>query len=295
MNLNNRIGLGTVQFGLKYGINNTSGQVDEPSAEKIIQTYCDAVSTPVFDTASAYGNSEYVLGKIFRRLGTTRDIRVISKFPPQVHAADELHTSLKKSAELLQVNALYAYMAHDVDTVIRQPGLYEELLKLKEKGLIQKAGFSAYHPGQVQWFLDRHLPVDLIQIPYNIFDRRFESLFDSIRNAGIEIHTRSAFLQGLFYKKVNDLPAYFDSVKDKIAYIQQISMEGGISLNKLLLLFSLQQSAIDRVILGVDSPQHMHLNLLSNEDIHIFNTINSAINHYEIGEDILLPYKWPTI
>lgn len=293
MSLNDRIGLGTVQFGLKYGINNTSGQVDEDTAQKIVQTYCKAVQIPVYDTASAYGNSEMKLGEIFAKNGMKTEDRIISKFPAQVNNAEALHTSFQRSVKLLQVQKLYAYLAHDAATVIEQPKIYEELLKIKDEGLIQKVGISAYYPAQVQWFLDRKIPLDLIQIPYNLFDTRFEEFFPLYKKAGIEIHTRSAFLQGLFYRHPDGLPAHFDMVKEKIIYIQQLAATGEIPLNKLLLLFCLHQPLIDRVIIGVDSHQQMQHNLITEEDIYHYEKIRGEIKKDVISENILLPFKWP--
>ena len=295
MSLNDRIGLGTVQLGLKYGINNTSGQVDAEAAKNIILSYCNAVQIPVIDTASVYGSSEKTLGEIFGKIEMKNEERIISKFPSQISNPAALRESFHRTLHLLQVKSLYAYLAHDASTVIEQPKIYEELLKLREEGFVQKIGISAYYPAQVQWFLDRKIPVDLIQIPYNLFDTRFESSFPLYKKAGIEIHTRSAFLQGLFYRQPEGLPAHFDLVKDKIIYIQQLAAKASMPLNKLLLLFCLQQTLIDRVIIGVDSGQQMQQNLIAEKDILRYETISGDIKKDIISEDILLPFKWPQV
>ena len=62
MNGINKIGLGTVQFGLPYGINNTYGQTQEVEVKVILQIASKNGIT-ILDTAHAYGNCETILGK----------------------------------------------------------------------------------------------------------------------------------------------------------------------------------------------------------------------------------------
>ena len=55
--------LGTVQFGLKYGVNNTLGR--QPYRQECYGIIRKALQTGItcFDTASAYGDAEKLLGK----------------------------------------------------------------------------------------------------------------------------------------------------------------------------------------------------------------------------------------
>ena len=63
LGMNNRLGLGTVQFGLAYGIANQVGQVSGVGAAEILGlAWAAGVNT--LDTAIGYGNSESILGKI---------------------------------------------------------------------------------------------------------------------------------------------------------------------------------------------------------------------------------------
>jgi aryl-alcohol dehydrogenase-like predicted oxidoreductase len=294
MNINDRIGLGTVQFGLNYGINNTSGKVNEDIARKIVKTYYKTVNAPVFDTAQAYGDSEEVLGDSLKALNINGDLLIISKFSNKVTNAHELNVSFQNTIARLQVKNLYALLAHDANSLINKNELYNELIQLKKKGCVQKIGVSAYFPHQVQWFLKNKMPLDIIQVPYNIFDRRFEFFFTEFKRNEIEIHTRSAFLQGLFFKDVNSLPTHFEAVKNKIFNIQNISKAAGLSLNKLLLIFCLQQRLIDKVIIGVDSEKHLQDNLITEHDLLKYNNVSEQIVSYEpIDDNIILPFNWP--
>ena len=59
----NRIGLGTVQMGLAYGVANTTGQPALAEVNAIL-TNASELGIDLLDTASAYGNSEEVIGKL---------------------------------------------------------------------------------------------------------------------------------------------------------------------------------------------------------------------------------------
>ena len=74
--MNARLALGTVQFGMRYGIANSTGQVTAEQAGAMLRVA--AVSgIDTLDTAVAYGSSESCLGA----LGVS-DFRVVTKLPP---------------------------------------------------------------------------------------------------------------------------------------------------------------------------------------------------------------------
>jgi len=294
MGVNDRIGLGTVQFGLNYGISNTTGKVSYDAAREIVQYYCNAVTRAVFDTASAYGESEDVLGKLFTELGIAEQVRVISKFSGDVTTAAALNASFQSTVKRLQLPRLYAFLAHDAEVVRAHPDVYAELTRLKEEGYVQKIGVSAYYPSQVQWLLENGMPPDLIQVPYNVLDRRFEPFFKEYKDAGIEVHTRSAFLQGLFFKPLDSLNEFFYPVKEHIAEIQGLAGESGLTLNKLLLLFCLEQPGIDNVIIGVDSVRNIQDNMITAEDVARYRKVSSQLEQKRsVSEKIILPFNWP--
>ena len=72
-----RLGLGTAQFGLAYGLTNVRGQVmrDEVKAVLSLAQHCGIT---VIDTAHEYGESEAVLGMF---PDVTACFRIITKTP----------------------------------------------------------------------------------------------------------------------------------------------------------------------------------------------------------------------
>ena len=81
--------LGTVQLGKDYGINNTTGKPDIQAAHEILSL---ALKNGInsLDTASAYGDSEAVIGSFIKQSNETPFI--ITKFftasPPESNEAD---------------------------------------------------------------------------------------------------------------------------------------------------------------------------------------------------------------
>src|SRR5690606_33082671 len=121
---------------------------------------------------------------------------------------------------------------------------------------VQKVGASFNSIDEVQPFLDNGIDLDLIQVPYNYLDRRFEQVMKDLKSKGCEIHTRSAFLQGLFFCDVNILSPFFDEIKPIIKQIQS-----GPNLSGQLLKFVLEKDFVDVVNIGVNNLTQLEENL----------------------------------
>ena len=198
----NRLILGTVQLGLPYGIANIHGKPDSDAAFNIIRT---AVNEDIieFDTAQEYGDSEKILGNIFNKLGCQKKVSVISKLSPKVDhfSIKETEKAVKNSLERLQINTLEGLLLHQEDMLDQwENGIRETMLNLCHKGFVKRIGISLYTPERSIQALKAD-GLDIIQIPTNILDQRFENigLFDKADKFGKEIHTRSIFLQGLLF------------------------------------------------------------------------------------------------
>lgn len=188
-----KIALGTVQFGLDYGISNRDGQVSASAVVEILGIARDR-GIDMLDTAVTYGSSEAVIGSALVAGG--RHFDIVSKFPPDTTATN-FDATLRGTLERLGVRQITAYLAHDFSSYTN-PGVRERLRRAKDAGLIRQMGLSVYYPHQIAWLLDAGVPCDVVQLPFNVFDQRFRPLFRELRARGAEIHVRSVFLQGLF-------------------------------------------------------------------------------------------------
>ena len=157
------------------------------------------------------------------------------------------------------------------------------MLEFKSKSKVDKIGFSLNEPMELEQLIDKGYIPDLIQVPYNYFDRRFEPYIKDLKKEGCEIHTRSAFLQGLFFMNPNRLDDFFEEVKLPISQLQKKEF-----LNGALLKFAVQQPFIDRVIIGVETNKQLVENLTNLELASILPELQ-----YKINENILIPSRWP--
>ncbi len=72
-----RLGLGTVQFGLDYGVANPDGRTPPEEVRRILDVAA-ANGIGLVDTASVYGESERILGEI---LPAGDRFRIVTKTP----------------------------------------------------------------------------------------------------------------------------------------------------------------------------------------------------------------------
>ena len=189
-----KLGLGTVQFGLDYGLRNSDGQVPLKEVQKIL-SYAKSKDIRTIDTASEYGESEKILGKI-----GVKDYEVITKTKKLISSTDNVVDYFYKSLDNLMLDRIDGLLIHDFNDVGNKnfEDLFKHLKYLQQQGLFGKIGFSIYNEKQVDYLLE-NFDFDLIQVPINVFDTRLLSggQLSKLQNRDIEVHARSIFLQGL--------------------------------------------------------------------------------------------------
>ncbi|MFH1119630.1 MAG: aldo/keto reductase [Bacteroidota bacterium] len=272
-----KIGLGSVQFGLNYGISNSSG-ITEPKEVARILDYARSTGIELIDTAFGYGCSEEVLGK-----SDLQGFNIVSKFLPatkEYSVENQINTSLKR----MQVSQFYGLLAHRPEDVVLHPEIWEYLVGLKNNKVVRKIGFSFNTPEEADRVLGYGFIPDLIQVPFNYLDHRFLNIILLLKAKGCEIHTRSTFLQGLFFTDVNTLDGFFDEAKPAILELHK----HGPALPGLLLKYCLRKTFIDKVILGVNTQKQLSENIGS---IKLDGNLGEP--EVEIKHEILTPSKWP--
>ena len=258
MSTTGKLVLGTAQFGMNYGINNASGQVTPKEVNEIL-IEAGKCGVGYIDTAYGYGNSEEVLGN--SEALHYYPFKVISKYAKNsLTPLEQYDASLKR----LKVDKLYAYMVHNFPTYKNNPEIWDEFLELKGSGKVERIGFSIYSPDELEYILDYNLEADIIQVPYNILDRQFEAWFPLLKEKGIEVHTRSAFLQGLFFKRIETFDGNISPLAKYVEQIQQYCQHNDIHIQDLALGYVLSSQA-DGVLIGVDSLEQLRKNIQSAE------------------------------
>ena len=249
-----RLALGTVQFGLPYGIANQDGQVTRSVATAMLRLAAsNGIDT--LDTAIAYGESEACLGEV-----GARDFKIVTKLPAVpdgcVDVSGWVEEQVAASFSRLGVNDVYGVLLHRPQQLFEPGGekLYLALQNLKATGRVKKVGVSIYDPEELADLTQRYY-FDLVQAPFNLLDRRLHASgwLKRLKDDGVEIHTRSAFLQGLLLMPKESIPDKFLPWSDLWGKWYDWLSQHNVSAVQACLAFSLSFSEIDRVVVGADS------------------------------------------
>lgn len=291
-----RLVLGTVQLGMHYGINNVAGKPDFRSACDIVKTAFDHGITR-FDTAQAYGDSEEVLGKIFDALKIGSQVKVYSKLNPGLDLLDEgtVQQSVDDSLRKLKIDQLEGLLLHSEDGMqFWNNGLGDILRGLVSKGKVCFAGASFYAPQKALNALDED-GVDIIQVPANIWDRRFEDagVFRMAEKLGKKVFVRSVFLQGFLLMDLGSVPERMKVALPYLKILEQMAYDMGLSRHELILGYAVGRWGDASVLLGAESSQQVVDNVRSFSARNELG-IDSEV-FINIPENILNPALWSKI
>lgn len=295
-----RLCLGTVQFGMDYGIR---GQKKPALSDAIgMLDYATQNGITDIDTAFAYGEAEDVVGEFLKKKTIDRNkLFISSKLKP--NDLDEIpHDQLKstinehldRSLKRLNTDYLDSYMLHSSRYAFNDD-ILEALYEVKKEGRIKHCGVSVYYPDEAKKCIESDF-VDFMQLPFSVFDQRMqnEGVFDLAKEKNnIQIHSRSAFIQGLILMRENEVPPFLQGAKPILAKIDKLSKKYEISRIEIALLFVKHFDAISHLVFGVDNMEQLKENInifsidLSNE---IINDFSKEFNN--IDTDIMMPSLW---
>jgi D-threo-aldose 1-dehydrogenase len=247
-----RIGLGTVQFGISYGVSNTVGQVTASEVSAILATAHEA-GIKVLDTAASYGSAEEVLGCALR---PDHHFDIVTKTLPLSHGLREVENRARRSLEYLGRKPAEAILVHAAQDLASPDGprLWALLQRLRDEGLCKRIGISAYFADRPLELARRYRP-EIMQIPFSILDQRLKQNGElaSLKELGIEVHVRSVFLQGLLLMDPNNLPANLTHAGPALAATQALIKQAGLTPITAAIGFVLAQDEVDIAIVGVTS------------------------------------------
>lgn len=277
--INKKLVLGTVQLGMKYGMNNNSGQPTRKESFSILDKAL-ASGIDTFDTAWAYGEAEDVLGEWIKKRSLAGKIHVISKmkphalndYPDGTKSSDIVQMELKKSLKRLNVDYLDGYLLHSPHYVY-MTHVMDGLRKVKEAGLVKNIGVSVYNEPEALQVVE--LGVDYVQVPYNIFDQRLDAtnFFKIAKKNKVAVFARSPFLQGLLLMDQSKLPTHLSYLKPYLHSFINLSKEFNLTPLEATLFFVKAECKADHIVFGVDNLEQLVQN------IDIFNKPASSKNN----------------
>ena len=289
-----KLGLGTVQFGVDYGVSNNDG-IPELSEIREILTAAANNHVQIIDTASSYGKSEVVLGQL---LPEDHHFRIVTKTPqftgPLItnDHVQQLEEAFCNSLANLGQDSLYGLLIHDADNLLAEDGarLFDKMLEFKVRGLLEKVGVSIYTAAQIDQLMARY-DLDIIQLPLNILDQRLirSGHLQALKESGNEIHARSIFLQGLLLMNPDELPPYFNPIAGKLKQYHAFLSNNALTPIQAALNFVLAIEETDYVFCGVTKKREL-LEIIENvDDAFVFNNFEQ----FAIPDPTMVdPSKW---
>ena len=290
----NKIILGTVQLGIPYGINNKAGMLAVEDAIELLYTAYDE-GLRILDTAEAYGKAQEIIGIYHKRFPNKR-FNVITKYSSHFQAGQvspNIADNIYRDIEELNIESLWGYMFHNYSDYKSNRNNLNSLTNLKHTGTIKKIGVSLYTNEELEDII-KDEQIDFIQLPFNLLDNFNHRgyLIQKAKNKGKEIHIRSVFLQGLFFKSSDDLPDKLIPLRPYLSCIEKLATVNELGINHLALAYAVQQKSIDKVLIGVDTTKHLkeNISLLHHT---ISDEIIQAVNKLKVEEiELLNPVNW---
>jgi aryl-alcohol dehydrogenase-like predicted oxidoreductase len=289
-----KLGLGTAQFGLAYGVSNTAGQTP-PDEVRAVLALAEAEGLDVLDTAPEYGTSEQALGAA---LDASHRFRIVTKTPPlgacrtAGEAVGRLEDAFQRSLERLGLRQVYGLLVHHAADLTGPHGaaILAALRSLQRRGVAQKIGVSVYLRPDVRALLQRE-PFDIVQLPLNVFDQRplHDGTLARLKARGVEIHARSLFLQGLLLMSPDALPSGLRVVEPALRRFREASVRSGGNPLSACLGFAASVPEIDVAIVGVNHAAHLR---------EILGAVRSGVPRMDYApfgledEAILDPLRW---
>jgi len=286
-----KIALGTVQFGIDYGINSVDGRVRLEEVKRIF-SHAHLKGINLLDTAPAYGDSEKILGRMdisnFKVVTKTRHFDSLEIKNNDVKL---LNNDFYHSLEDLKQDSVYGVLIHNADDLLKSGAekLFDQLQELKQAKKIEKIGVSVYDYSQLQSILD-NFDIDLVQLPFNILDRRMidSGMLSTLRSSNTEVHARSVFLQGLLLMSEQNRPDKFNRWSGLWKIWHEWLNDSQITALEATIRYAISMPEISKVLVGVDNKDQLKEIIIASNGI--LPNIPTELHTNDIN--LLNPSNW---
>lgn len=278
---------------MRYGI--TGRGQPAPAEVRAILDAARAAGVSTLDTAHAYGSAERVIGE----LAAAASFNIVTKTLPvrkpvigDDHCA-AVAAALEESLARLRRPAVYAVLVHDPGDLLARGGdrLWQVLERFRAGGKARRIGVSVYNPDQCR-AIAAAFPIEIVQLPLNIYDQRFlaTGVLADLKARGVEVHTRSAFLQGLLLMAADDLPPHFSAIRARHSALQNMLAAHGATPLAAALHFCLRQPLVDRAIVGCETAAQF----AEIRDAAAGAVPDMLYSDFAVADaDIVEPSRWP--
>jgi aryl-alcohol dehydrogenase-like predicted oxidoreductase len=287
--MKNKLILGTVQFGISYGINNFIGLPSENTVHAILnKAYTSGIT--LLDTAAAYGLAENRIGS-YHALNPNQHFVINTKFSKDTSIT--WLDSLVNSIQSMKIERIDTIMFHSFEAYQNNKSDLKKIYAIGFPVYFKRIGVSLYTNEELGALLEDDL-VTVVQLPFNLLDNQLKrgSIIERLRERKKEIHTRSCFLQGLFFMDEAKIPEKIASVKPFLRELKRIADENKIDMGQLALQYALSKDYIDRVLIGVETIQQLEKNISWAEEKIDSEILNQVDLIDVIALETLNPSQW---
>lgn len=295
-----RIVLGSVQWGLPYGIANRSGQ---PGSDQVSRILGEArlAGVDLIDTARAYGNSESVIGALTER---EPHWKIVTKVTPQLdlgggsraQVGEAVERSLSESHRALRRDRLELVLLHRAEQRCLWGGVaWDVLRRHRDAGRVTGIGVSVGSPEEAYQALEDG-EVDALQVAGSLLDQRLArgGFFERAAMLRKQVFVRSVFLQGVAFLDPMRMPGFLEPAREVLVAVRGWAERHGCDLGDVFLLYA-RQRLQGRLVLGCETSEQLAANLATwrRQDIedHRFDELAALVP--DLGDEILNPALWP--
>ena len=297
---------------MPYGIANAHGRPSQGDAFQLLE-YALAQGVTTWDTAPVYGDSERTIGRFLKQQGLEqqgleqqgRRPQMSSKLPSlRNHTQTSTATlqrfvteQVEKSLERLNVTCLDYYLLHDENDFVRSgQAILAGLESHLESGTIAASGSPPYSP-EIAFAALEDERVSCFQLPYNLWDRRFERFILAAEERQKTVFARSIFLQGLLTLPKEAVEKKLPAAAPHSATTQRLADQHNLSSSELAFGFVRHNPAVTSMVVGVETIAQLQANV---ELLHaapleptqyqsIAKTVGAAL---QVPDAITNPSRW---
>jgi aryl-alcohol dehydrogenase-like predicted oxidoreductase len=275
--------LGTAQWGLDYGITNSSGRISDSDLVGIVRLATEC-GIRLVDTAPAYGDAELRLGEV----GGGFEIQ--TKVTGVQAEAGAIGSQIQESLTRLGRDSVESALVHDWSALSPEERAATRvgLVTAQALDLIDEMGVSLYEPRELLSLVVEFPEATVVQAPASVLDHRFLKEFRAGGNtfADVRFQARSVFLQGALLSASDQLPFGGHLA---ICRVREVASKIGFTPVELSLAFVRSQPEIDEVVLGVTSESEL-AQLLTAWEKSAVDVDWSSLESSDL--ELLDPRKW---
>ncbi len=291
--------LGTVQFGMDYGVFNQPKK--DPEYCIACLDYATQNGIAAIDTATAYGSAEEITGRFLKKHTIPRkNLFVSTKLLPNcldACAVNEYKKTIRdgliNSLKTLNTDYVDAFFLHSSRYAFN-PEILNALQEVQKDGLAKYIGVSVYYPEEAKACFDSGL-VQYIQMPYSIFDHRMKEkgVFDEGERYNCKMDVRTVFIKGLIRLKADEVPEHLSKAKPILKKLDQICEETGYSRIELAMGYVKRESSIRHLVFGIRDMEQLKEDIRSFQKVipnELFDELDREFSG--ISADLVVPSLW---